>query len=403
MNVPQLRFKEFSDKWQVKKLSDVTDKISDGIHSTPEYDEIGQYYFVNGNNLTNKRIEISESTKRVSKDEYLNHKSELTSQTILISINGTIGNLAFYNHEKVVLGKSACYINLKEFEDKYFIFNLLQTSNVTSHFEKELTGSTIKNLSLTTIKNTKAFFPTYQEQTKIANFLTAIDDKITQLTQKCDLLVQYKKGVMQKIFNQQLRFKDDNGMDFPEWDVVELATVAFKINKKNKDSAINVVLTNSATQGIVSQSDYFDRDIANQNNLGGYYIVETDDFVYNPRISANALVGPIKRNSLKLGVMSPLYTVFRFKEGCLDFFEQYFQTNHWHDYMKSVSNSGARHDRMNITNESFFGLPIPYPSKLEQTKIANFLAALDDKINKTQSQLKAVKQYKQALLQQLFV
>ena len=98
-----------------------------------------------------------------------------------------------------------------------------------------------------------------------------------------------------------------------------------------------------------------------------------------------------------------MYTVFRFKEGDLSFFEQYFETTHWHDYMKSVSNSGARHDRMNITNESFLGLPVPYPSIEEQTKIANFLTAIDDKINHNQSQLNVLKQYKQGLLQQLFV
>ena len=101
--------------------------------------------------------------------------------------------------------------------------------------------------------------------------------------------------------------------------------------------------------------------------------------------------------------MSPLYTVFRFKEGNLSFFEHYFETTHWHDYMKSVSNSGARHDRMNITNESFLNLPVPYPSLPEQTKIANFLTVLDDKLTNTRTKLDTMKQYKQGLLQQLFV
>jgi type I restriction enzyme S subunit len=245
--------------------------------------------------------------------------------------------------------------------------------------------------------------PSIEEQTKIANFLTAVDEKITHLAQKHTLLTQYKKGVMQQIFSQQLRFKDEDGRDFPEWGIIELEKLAQKVNAKNKKLALNKVLTNSATQGIVCQSDYFDRDIANQNNLGGYYIVQTNDFVYNPRISANALVGPIKRNKLDTGVMSPLYTVFRFTNGNLDFFEQYFQTTHWHDYMKSVSNTGARFDRMSISIEGFFGLPLPYPSELEQTKIANFLTAIDDKITTVQTQLNAMKQYKQSLLQQMFV
>ena len=179
MIVPALRFKEFSGDWITKALNEITGKIGDGLHSTPVYDENGQYYFVNGNNLTNSKIEISEVTKRLNGNEYSKHKIELTPQTILISINGTIGNLAFYNNEKVVLGKSACYLNLNQNENKYFVFNLLQTSKIKLHFDKELTGSTIKNLSLTTIKNTKAYFPSLPEQTKIANFLTAVDEKIT--------------------------------------------------------------------------------------------------------------------------------------------------------------------------------------------------------------------------------
>ncbi|CAA9889447.1 Restriction modification system DNA specificity domain (fragment) [Candidatus Methylobacter favarea] len=201
----------------------------------------------------------------------------------------------------------------------------------------------------------------------------------------------------------RLRFREVDCQIFPEWDFLELEKIAFKVNSKNKDSAISNVLTNSATQGIVSQNDYFDRDIANKNNLDGYYIVELNDFVYNPRISTSALVGPIKRNKLIKGVMSPLYTVFRFKDGNLFFLEQYFETTHWHDYIKSVANFGARHDRMNITNESLFNLPIPFPTIEEQTKIANFLTALDDKISQNQSQLNALKQYKQGLLQQMFV
>jgi type I restriction enzyme S subunit len=152
----ELRFKDddgsdFPD-WEEKKLIEISNKISDGIHSTPKYDDNGEYYFINGNNLTNNRIECNEITKRVDISEYLKYRSELTSQTILISINGTIGNLAFYNNEKIILGKSACYINLKLEENKNFVFYLLQTSTIKSHFEKELTGSTIKNLSLTTIR-----------------------------------------------------------------------------------------------------------------------------------------------------------------------------------------------------------------------------------------------------------
>jgi type I restriction enzyme S subunit len=200
--LPKLRFPEFQDsgEWEEKRLGDITEKISDGIHSTPIYNENGQYYFVNGNNLAEDKIVINESTKRVDEIEYSKYKTELSSQTILISINGTIGNLAFFNGEKVVLGKSACYINLKPNENKYFVFNLLKTSSIQKYFEKELTGSTIKNLSLSSIKNAKAFFPIPAEQEKIADCLTSIDEAIAAQSQAIDLLKLHKKGLMQQLF-----------------------------------------------------------------------------------------------------------------------------------------------------------------------------------------------------------
>lgn len=200
----KIRFKdaigsEFPD-WQKKKLEDISNRIGDGIHSTPRYDDNGEYYFINGNNLINNRIEFSENTKRVNKAEYLKYQNNLTSQTILISINGTIGNIAFYSNEKIVLGKSACYINLKSEQNKFFVFYLLQTSSTKSHFSQEVTGSTIKNLSLAAIKNTKAFFPNSIEQEKIANLLTAIDRKIETLTRQIEQTEKFKKGLLQKLF-----------------------------------------------------------------------------------------------------------------------------------------------------------------------------------------------------------
>lgn len=187
-------------EWEEKSLCQITDKISDGIHSTPKYDNSGKYYFINGNNLVDTKIKFFETTKKINEFEYLKYPFELTSQTILMSINGTIGNIAFYRGEKILLGKSACYINLKLNENKFFVFYLLQTSIIQRKFLKELTGTTIKNLSLATIKNTKTFFPTSQEQEKIAQFLTSIDHKIEAVGQQIECMEQFKKGLLQKMF-----------------------------------------------------------------------------------------------------------------------------------------------------------------------------------------------------------
>ena len=107
-----------------------------------------------------------------------------------------------------------------------------------------------------------------------------------------------------------------------EWEVKRLGEIAEKVTSKNKSNEQLPVLTNSATEGVVNQQDYFDRLIITRDNLINYHIIELNDFVYNPRISVAAPVGPISRNKIGTGIMSPLYTIFKFKEGNIDFFEQ---------------------------------------------------------------------------------
>ena len=132
---------------------------------------------------------------------------------------------------------------------------------------------------------------------------------------------------------------------FPEfsksyWGITRLNVLADKITERNKDDSIKRVFTNSATEGVINQEEYFDRNIANKNNLTNYFVVEKGDYVYNPRISTTAPVGPISKNKLGIGVMSPLYTVFRFRNKENDFYEHFFLTNLWHVYIKIFQTQG---------------------------------------------------------------
>lgn len=196
----------------------------------------------------------------------------------------------------------------------------------------------------------------------------------------------------------QLRFPGFTG----EWQEKPLCSLAAKVNQKNKDFAVTRVLTNSATEGVVDQNAYFERDIAVKDNTNNYYIVDKDDFVYNPRISSTAPVGPISINKVGKGIMSPLYTVFKFQQGHIAFFEQYFQTEIWHPYLKSIANFGARFDRMNITTDGFFNMPLFVPSIEEQQKIAECLETLDNLIAAESKKLESLKAHKKGLMQQLF-
>ena len=155
-----------------------------------------------------------------------------------------------------------------------------------------------------------------------------------------------------------------------------------KITTKNADGGLSETFTNSAEQGVISQLDYFDHDITNDANISGYYVVQPDNFVYNPRISVTAPCGPINRNRLnRAGVMSPLYTVFSV-DGSVDktYLEHYFKTSRWHDFMFLEGNSGARSDRFSISDATFFEMPIWCPKIPEQRAIAKQLETMDSLI-----------------------
>ncbi len=166
-----------------------------------------------------------------------------------------------------------------------------------------------------------------------------------------------------------------------DWEQRKLKEIADKVSEKNKNNEFSEPFTNSAEQGIISQKDYFDREIVNNENLDGYYIVRNDDFIYNPRISVTAPVGPINRNRLgRNGVMSPLYTVFRTHDIDNLYLEFYFKTTKWHRFMKLNGDSGARFDRFTISSIQFMEMPIPYPTLEEQRKIGEYFDSLDNLI-----------------------
>jgi len=189
-----------------------------------------------------------------------------------------------------------------------------------------------------------------------------------------------------------------------DWKQRKLSDISTKVTTKNVDVHYTETLTNSAEQGIISQVDFFDKEISNKNNINGYYIVENNDFIYNPRISTLAPVGPINRNKLnRTGIMSPLYTVFRASNIDLDFLEWYFQSNHWYRYMKLNGDSGARADRIAIKDSTFFDMPIKTPVNIkEQVLIGETLEKFNQYITLHQRKLDKLQATKKALLQEMF-
>lgn len=167
-----------SSVWKTVVLSEIVSKLGDGLHGTPKYSENGDYHFINGNNLVNGRIVFNEKTKRVDETQYSKFKKDLNNRTLLVSINGTIGNIAYYRGEKVVLGKSACYFNLNDNINKHFVRYVLDSRSFQMYIESQATGTTIKNVSLKTMRNFEFKLPPIEEQKAIAHILGTLDDKI---------------------------------------------------------------------------------------------------------------------------------------------------------------------------------------------------------------------------------
>lgn len=164
--------------WKEVKLQDVVSILGDGLHGTPKYSVDGEYYFINGSNLDNGKIVFSDTTKKVDHEQYLKYKKDLNDRTLLVSINGTIGNVAYYNGERVVLGKSACYFNLHEGIEKRYVRYVLSSHYFTSYLYSFATGTTIKNVSLKSMREFNFKLPPISEQKAIAHILGTLDDKI---------------------------------------------------------------------------------------------------------------------------------------------------------------------------------------------------------------------------------
>ena len=188
-----------------------------------------------------------------------------------------------------------------------------------------------------------------------------------------------------------------------DWEQRKLGNIASKVKIKNNGMTYTETFTNSAEQGIISQRDYFDHDVSNAENIDGYYIVENNDFVYNPRISSSAPVGPINRNTLgRTGVMSPLYTVFRISDNDYVYMEWLFKSNSWHKFMFLNGDSGARADRFSIKDSIFFDMPIPVPCIEEQKQVGEYFSKLDNLITLHQRKLNKLKKVKKSMLGKMF-
>ena len=201
------------ENWEIKELDGIVTKLGDGLHGTPKYDNNGDYFFINGNNLVNGGIKITNNTRKCSNKEFEKYKKELNDRTILVSINGTLGNISFYNNEKVILGKSACYFNLKNNIDKSYIKYVLLGSFFQNYIQLNATGTVIKNMPLKRMREFELPFPPLSEQKAIAKILSDLDSKIETLQKQNETLEKIGQLLFKRWF-VDFEFPDEDGKGY---------------------------------------------------------------------------------------------------------------------------------------------------------------------------------------------
>ncbi len=383
------------EDWEIYNINDLTSVLGDGIHSTPLYSTNGDYFFINGNNLSDGSVVITETTKRVTHKEYLKHKNNLNDRTIFISINGTIGSLAYYNNEPVMLGKSAAYLNVKNGFSKVYFYYALQAEIVLQFFEDGLTGTTIKNLGLGTIRNTPILLPpTKTEQTAIANALSDADAWIQSLTRLIAKKRQIKQGAMQTLLNPY-----ENGRLKAGWVEKKLGDVADVIGG-GTPSSFNSSFWNG------------DIDWYTPTEIGG------NKYVYESRrkitkegylnSSANLLpIGAVLLTSRAgigdLGILM--------NEGCTNQGFQSLISKECMNYeflyylmgtLKNILLQNASGSTfLEISPGKLKKIEVVVPQKTEQTHIATILSDMDNEITALESKLTKAQQIKQGMMQNL--
>ena len=224
--------------WSYITLDFATYKLGDGLHGTPQYDENGEYWFINGNNLDDGKILLKPQTKKVNKVEYDKYKKELNNDTILVSINGTIGNVSFYNDEKVILGKSACYFNLLSSFDKNYIRWLIDSFGFMQYAERNATGSTIKNVPLSAMRNFVFPLCSIQEQHQIVKEIESrlsVCDKVEQsIADSLEKAKALRQSILKKAFEGKLLSAVEIERCKQEEDYEPASVLLEKIKKEKK-------------------------------------------------------------------------------------------------------------------------------------------------------------------------
>lgn len=408
---PKLRFPEFEGDWIEKKYKEIIIENRLG-GNYDNFDEISDFPLIKMGNIGRGNIILSK-IQYLKCEENINNNDILRKGDLLFNTRNTlelVGKVAVWNNE---LDFALYNSNLMRMT---FDNNIIESTNLfmNSLFNQLKTIKQLRSIATGTtsvaaiynkdLNNIKFLFPSLPEQQRIADYLATIDNKINLLEEKKAQLALYKKAMMQKLFSQEIRFKPSEAEvleAYPEWEEKRLGEVTLKTDKKNKDNLQLPVYSISNKRGFVPQSEQFDKldSVERGFDIKLYKIVDTDTFAYNPaRINVGSI--GLYKGQEKV-IVSSLYVCFKTFDKLLDkFLLVFLDTKSFNNQVLKIAEGGVR---QYLFYENFAQIKIPLPSLPEQQKIAYFLSAIDESIEKVNEQISQTQSFKKAMLQQMFV
>lgn len=405
MATPKLRFKEFEESWSQVILDDLAEvergKFSVRPRNDPRYFG-GKMPFVQTGDVTGSDVYLKGFSQTLN-EHGIKVSKVFPENTILITIAANIGDTTITQYPVACPDSVVAIQPKKELTNTIFLKNIIDLQK--DFLDSQATQNAQKNINLQVLKPLELIVPKLEEQTKIASFLSAVDEKIAQLNQKHELLSQYKQGIMQKIFNQQIRFKADDGSEFGEWVEIKITDVADYVDYRGKtpkkvEDGILLVTAKNIRFGYIDYSisqeyicsDDFDEVMRRGRAEIGDVLITTEAPLGN--------VASVDRENIALAQRVIKY---RGKKGILnnEFLKQKFLSEEFQSLISSKATGGTV---QGIKGSTLHNLEIHIPEDIEeQTKIANFLSSIDQKIEVVAQQIEQAKQWKKGLLQQMFV
>ena len=392
-HIPQLRFPDFSGEWMTDELSNLIEISSNKFNPNTSNESKKCIELEHLSQETGELLGYTDSTAQAST------KNAFTKGQVLFGKLRPYLKKFWLSQFDGVCSSEIWVLNGKKLANNY-LFQFIQT-NKFNQIANVSSGSKMPRSDWKYMVQVPFKYTTKPEQQKIAAFLTEVDNKIEQLSKKQELLGEYKKGAMQQIFSQATRFKADDGSNFPDWEEVKLGNLTHKVGKKNKENIKYPIYSINNQEGFRPQSEQFDGLDSNDRgyDISLYKIVNEKTFAYNPaRINVGSIGYSYNLNKV---IVSSLYVCFKTNDELEDLYLlAYLDTDKFNKDILRYEEGGVR---QYLFYENFSQISIPLPGNDEQAKISNFLSSIDNKIEQVDKQLDESKQFKKALLQQMFV